>query len=81
MLLGLIYSLRHYSADTSILYLFLVTYTGIHLLTWALIRYRLPVDAILILFAGLILFQIQARLFRRHAKIQSYTLTPSRSGD
>jgi len=81
MLLGLFYSLRHYSADTSILYLFAVTYTGIHLLTWALIRYRLPVDAILILFAGLALFQIQARLFRRKTKTKSYTLTPSHSGD
>jgi 4-amino-4-deoxy-L-arabinose transferase-like glycosyltransferase len=81
MLLGLIYSLRRYSANTSILYLFIVTYTGIHLLTWALIRYRLPVDAILILFAGLALVQIQARLFRLHAKHQGYTLTPSHSRD
>lgn len=81
MLLGLFYSVRRYSPDTSLLYLFMVTYTGIHLLTWALIRYRLPVDAILILFAGLALVQIQARLFRRKIKPQSYTLTPSHSRD
>lgn len=31
---------------------FCVVYSGIHLLTWALIRYRLPVDAVLIVFAG-----------------------------
>jgi hypothetical protein len=31
---------------------FMVVYTGMHLLTWALIRYRLPVDAILLLFAA-----------------------------
>ena len=35
-----------------LLYLFGVVYTGIHLLSWALIRYRLPVDAILVIFAG-----------------------------
>jgi len=31
---------------------FLVVYTGIHLLSWALIRYRLPVDAVALVFAG-----------------------------
>jgi 4-amino-4-deoxy-L-arabinose transferase-like glycosyltransferase len=82
MVIGLIYSLRHYSSTTLILYLFMVTYTGIHLLTWALIRYRLPVDAVLILFAGVALVQIQAWLARRRARTRSaYTLTPSHSGD
>lgn len=32
---------------------FILIYTGIHLMSWTLIRYRLPVDALLILFAGL----------------------------
>jgi hypothetical protein len=31
---------------------FMALYTSMHLLTWALIRYRLPVDAALLLFAG-----------------------------
>ena len=31
---------------------FLIVYTAIHLLTWALVRYRLPVDAVLLLFAA-----------------------------
>jgi hypothetical protein len=35
-----------------LLLLFCVVYTGIHLLTWAMIRYRLPVDAILLIFAA-----------------------------
>lgn len=35
-----------------LLYVFLSVYTAMHLLTWALVRYRLPVDAILILFAA-----------------------------
>jgi hypothetical protein len=40
-------------AEIILLLLFVVIYTGIHLLTWTLIRYRLPVDAILLIFAAL----------------------------
>jgi hypothetical protein len=36
----------------SLLGLFVVVYTGIHLATWTLIRYRLPVDVVLLLFAA-----------------------------
>ncbi|MEW5976946.1 MAG: hypothetical protein AB1898_14170 [Acidobacteriota bacterium] len=36
-----------------LLLLFISAYSVIHLLTWTLIRYRLPVDVVLILFAGL----------------------------
>ncbi len=36
-----------------LLMLFVVIYSGVHILTWTLIRYRLPVDAVLVLFAGL----------------------------
>lgn len=39
-------------AAVLLLILFMIVYTLIHLLTWALIRYRLPVDAILLLFAA-----------------------------
>jgi hypothetical protein len=35
-----------------LLLLFIVVYSAIHLLSWALIRYRLPVDAALLVFAG-----------------------------
>lgn len=35
------------------LVLFMATYALAHLFSWALIRYRLPVDAILLIFAGL----------------------------
>ncbi len=44
---------------------FVVIYTGIHLLIWALVRYRLPVDAVLIIFAGLALNTIVARFNSR----------------
>jgi 4-amino-4-deoxy-L-arabinose transferase-like glycosyltransferase len=36
-----------------LLYLFILVYTAIHVLSWAQIRYRLPVDTILIVFAAL----------------------------
>ncbi len=52
-------------SKTLILYLFIIVYTGVHLLTWALIRYRLPVDAVLILFAGAALQKIQQALSAR----------------
>lgn len=40
------------SSSLILLYLFMLIYTGIHLASWTLIRYRLPVDLLLILFAG-----------------------------
>ncbi len=40
-------------ANLLLFFLFIVIYTAIHLLTWTLIRYRLPVDAILIIFSSL----------------------------
>jgi hypothetical protein len=44
-----------------LLYAYAGAYTLVHLLSWALIRYRLPIDAILLLFAGLAV----ARFWRR----------------
>ena len=41
-----------------LLLLFVVTYTGVHLASWAGIRYRLPVDAILLIFAAYGLFRL-----------------------
>jgi 4-amino-4-deoxy-L-arabinose transferase-like glycosyltransferase len=57
-----------------LLLLFVVCYTLIHLLTWSLIRYRLPVDGILILYAaaGVLwlassVSALKATLFKRSA--------------
>ena len=61
---------RSLSSELSVLYLFVVIYTTIHLLSWSLIRYRLPVDAVLIIFAGATLVQIQTKLAQRQVKIQ-----------
>lgn len=49
----------------TLLYLFVLIYTGIHILTWTLIRYRLPVDAILVIFAGYGLVDIVERVMAR----------------
>jgi hypothetical protein len=69
MLWGLILSLRRVAgvpplrvAPVLLLYLFILVYTAIHLLTWALIRYRLPVDAVLVLFAGLAIIDLLGRV-------------------
>ena len=49
------------------LYLFIVIHSGIHLLSWPSPRYRLPVDAVLMVFAGLTLIELakQLRSWRR----------------
>ncbi len=68
MLYGLVLSLRQWRRYL-LIYLFIIVYCGIHMLTWAGIRYRLPVDAVLILFAGLALADLGERLGRwRKAK-------------
>jgi len=47
-------------AGIILLLLFAGVYSAIHLLTWALIRYRPPVDAILLIFAAVGIVQIPA---------------------
>ena len=67
MVYGLVRSFTSYRENTFgafvasplfLLYSFILIYTGIHILSWTLIRYRLPVDAILLLFAGLAIVEI-----------------------
>jgi hypothetical protein len=45
-----------------LLLMFVFIYTAIHVLSWTLIRYRLPVDAILIIFAGLAFVDLAERI-------------------
>jgi len=47
-----------------LLYMFITVYTGIHILTWTLVRYRLPVDAVLLIFAGLAVVDLFGRIPR-----------------
>jgi hypothetical protein len=57
-------------ADLVLLYLFMLIYTAVHLASWTLIRYRLPVDAILILFAALGANDIVNRVVMRRGLVQ-----------
>ena len=49
----------------TLIYLFILVYTGIHVLTWTLVRYRLPIDAFLAQFAALTFFLIWQAVSRR----------------
>jgi 4-amino-4-deoxy-L-arabinose transferase-like glycosyltransferase len=60
-LYGLILSRRNWKASSLIL-LFAVVYSVIHILTWSSIRYRLVIDATFMPFAALALIDIYARL-------------------
>jgi 4-amino-4-deoxy-L-arabinose transferase-like glycosyltransferase len=67
MAAGLVLSLREWRRWL-ILYLFIVVYTLVHVITWAGIRYRLPVDVVLMPFAALAVVGIAERL-RRTGKV------------
>jgi hypothetical protein len=54
-----------------LLLLFAVVYSAVHLLSWSLIRYRVPVDAALLPFAALAGSVIVARLVSAPQKLQS----------
>lgn len=62
VLYGLFLSLKRWKWDlrspVTLVYLFVTIYTGIHLMSWALIRYRLPIDPFFLMFAGLALAKI-----------------------
>ena len=76
MLYGLILSiLSRYGPEkfslaspVCLLVLFGAVYTLIHLLTWTLVRYRLPVDAVLVIFAGVALVDLASRIESRLAR-------------
>jgi uncharacterized protein with PQ loop repeat len=55
-------ALLDWKSPVTLLLLFSFLYTGIHVLTWTLIRYRLPIDAILLIFAGCALADIYQRI-------------------
>ena len=53
---------RLIGAPAFLLQMFLVVYTAVHVLTWTLVRYRVPVDAVLVIFAGLAFVDLFQRL-------------------
>ena len=50
-----------------LIYLFIAVYTAIHLLTWTLIRYRIPIDALLVVFAALAIEALIKTVLERQA--------------
>lgn len=48
----------------SLLHLFIVVYSLLHIFTWAMSRYRAPVDAVLLLFAALAIWRLSKRIER-----------------
>ena len=52
-----------------LLMLFIIVYSGLHILSWALVRYRLPVDAIALIFAALAIDDFYRRLWVRRISL------------
>lgn len=68
MLFGLWVSRREWR-HFRLLYLFMLFYSLLHILTWAMVRYRLPVDAVLLLFAAIALVDLWGWLRRRLLRV------------
>lgn len=56
---------------------FFLVYTGIHVVSWALVRYRLPVDAVLIVFAGLAVEKLWLWYTNRKSHPQTFQSKPA----
>ena len=76
MIYGLYISIRQdlqqpikkaFTSPSFLLYLFLLIYTIIHILTWTMVRYRLPVDTVQVIFAAItiFLFGIKMKIFEQ----------------
>jgi hypothetical protein len=64
------YLLDLFTSPAGLLLTFSIIYTSVHLLTWALIRYRLPVDAVLLPFAALALSSLYEQVRRKQHAAQ-----------
>jgi hypothetical protein len=60
--------------DVAFLLLYMTFYSILHLLTWAMSRYRLPVDAVALLFAALALLDLARRLLPGHLLVATTTV-------
>jgi hypothetical protein len=68
---------RLIGAPTFLLQMFLVIYTAIHVLTWTLVRYRIPIDAVLVIFASLAFVDLYQRLSTWWKKNRDLNKQPS----
>jgi len=57
--------------------LFSLAYSALHIFTWAMPRYRLPVDAVMLSFAALGLYQIARWLGERFNRRKPMLATES----
>jgi hypothetical protein len=53
-------------SPVALLLVFMAFYSLLHILTWAMTRYRLPVDAVAIIFAALAISDLAPRFLPRH---------------
>lgn len=54
-IVGLVYGLKNWR-DLLLIYLFILIHTGVYATSWTMIRYRLPIDVFLILFAASVIW-------------------------
>jgi 4-amino-4-deoxy-L-arabinose transferase-like glycosyltransferase len=80
MLFGLYLSLPQWRKVLP-LYLFLVIHLGVYLVSWVMIRYRIPADTVLLVFAGLSLATIVQYVARKVSnKTKQEVVLPSPMG-
>jgi 4-amino-4-deoxy-L-arabinose transferase-like glycosyltransferase len=72
MLLGLCLSFSRWRSFM-VLYLFMFIHSAIHLLSWPAPRYRLPVDAVLMVFAGLAVLELARQLISWRRNSSQFT--------
>jgi 4-amino-4-deoxy-L-arabinose transferase-like glycosyltransferase len=80
MLLGLGLSVSRWRRFAP-LYLFMIFHTAIYLLTWPSPRYRLPVDAVLIVFAALAVLELTRQLLTWRRRLPLMYRPVSELGD
>lgn len=63
--------------------LFILLYSGVHIFTWTLIRYRLPVDAVALVYAGYLVAELDRRLLHVAPRVFPSTelFSPVGAGD
>lgn len=62
-------------APSFLMFLFAGAYTGMHVLTWTLIRYRLPVDAVLVIFAAVAIAELSGVLETRWQRVNGRSVS------
>jgi hypothetical protein len=75
MVAGLVFSLRQWRRWL-LLYLFIAAYTFIHAISWAGIRYRLPVDVALMPFAALAVVVLAGMVSGERARVSGQESSP-----